>query len=146
MKITSFKTYSIAKILKSIPRVQLSTLDSPPPPGLKKTEQTEKPLPISQMPYSSKLRERLAKNQLKLKRESGANRLQIRPEVLEALMVQPEKSGPEAPSIQSIPLKRYSNQDSYSRQNVERKTMRYLSNARDPFFQVRNISHYTVVE
>jgi hypothetical protein len=146
MKVTNFKTYSLSKILKSIPKVQLSTLDTPLPPGLKKSEDNQRALPVSLLPYSSKLRDRLTKNQAKLKRESGAKRLPIRAEVLQALLVQPHKEATTTPSIRSIPLKRYSNQDAFLQQNVEKKTMRYLSNARDPFYQIRNVRHFNTVE
>lgn len=146
MKVTNFKTYSMKKILSLVQNRASNIPNSHIPRGLGRSLALDETQTTIQLPHSSKLRERLAQNKAKLKKQSSQNRMLIRPEVLDALMVQPQASSKETSTLQAIPLKKYSNQDAYEKKDLERKAMRYLSNSRDPFFQVRNVNHYTILE
>ena len=146
MKVNQYKTYSMKKILNLVQNTKPGISNTQIPSGLGRVLKYGESDAALQLPHSAKLRDRLAQNRVKLKKQLSQPKTIIRPEVLNALMVQPQTSPKETSTLQAIPLKKYSNQDTFQQKDLERKTMRYLGNSRDPFFQVRNVNHYTIRE
>ena len=144
MQVTNFKTYSNKNVRKAIEKLQLNTLGSSDINQLKRsTEKTIKVLPIQE--YSARLNKRIQNNRNKLTRHpKSKSRFKVRPEVLEALLGSQTESQSTEISVKSLPLKRYSNQDAFRLRDRQRNVLKYLSNDKDPYFQLRHNNYLTI--
>lgn len=144
MQVTNFKTYSNNNVRKAIEKLQLNTLGSTGVNQLRRSpEKAVKVLPIQE--YSLKLNKRIQENRNKLFRNTKSKpRFKVRPEVLKALLGDDRESSNTEISIKSIPLKRYSNQDAFRLRDRQRNVLKYLSNDKDPYFQLRHNNYLTL--
>ena len=144
MQVTNFKTYSNNNVRKAIEKLQLNTLGSTGVNQLRRSpEKSVKVLPIQE--YSLKLNKRIQENRNKLFRNTKSKpRFKVRPEVLKALLGDDRESSNTEISIKSIPLKRYSNQDAFRLRDRQRNVLKYLSNDKDPYFQLRHNNYLTL--
>ena len=144
MQVTNFKTYSSKNVRKAIEKLQLNTLGSSDINQLRKSSHKPvKILPIQE--YSLKLNKRIQDNRNKLIRNpKSKSRFKVRPEVLKALLGDNMESKNTEISVKSLPLKQYSNQDAFRLRDRQRNVLKYLSNDKDPYFQLRHNNYLTI--
>ncbi len=144
MQVTNFKTYSSKDVRKAIEKLQLNTLGPSNTHQLRRsTERPVKILPIQE--YSLKLNKRIQHNRNKLAHKPRSkSRFKVRPEVLEALLGNNTEPQNTEISVKSIPLKQYSNQDAFRLRDRHKNVLKYLSNDKDPYFQLRHNNYLTL--
>ncbi len=142
MRVTYFKTYALRKSNRLSPKTKAAAMAPPPPAALadKGGPREESPWPEF-MVLSNRLRERLERNRRKLMRRRNSKRVNLPRDLLEALKLKPLLRQDSATTIERIPLRRYSNQDLVTPDEIKRQTRRYFSNSQDPYYKVRNPNH-----
>ena len=144
MQLTNFKTYSSKNVRKAVEKLQLNTLSSLNLNQLRHSgDKDSKIIPIHE--FSLKLNKRIQRNRNKLAHSPRSKpRFKVRPEVLKALLGDNIDPQNKEISVKSIPLKQYSNQDAFRLRDRQRNVLKYLSNEKDPYFQLRHNHYFTL--
>jgi predicted nucleotidyltransferase len=143
MKISPFKTYSISR--KTIQNQEVENAVPKASSALFKSEPQSEEAPA--LSLSSKLIEQIKRNKESLKKSRGISRQQLKNRLLQLLDTY--EGDPELMEDYSFLRngnQRFSSQDTWYLLNMEANVLRYMGNDRDPYWQIRNFRHLSILK
>ncbi|MCO4782575.1 MAG: hypothetical protein KC646_09630 [Candidatus Cloacimonetes bacterium] len=143
MKISFFKTYkSINSNSSNVTKTQ--KFEFQVPKALSHSKESEKPSNLK-MAFGTKLIQRLDANRSKLKKSNSKANLQIKKR-LETLLGSNDslEDSKITKTLDKIPLKRYSSEDTKALKDYELNILKYVGNHKDPYGKIRGFNNISL--
>jgi|GEM_PF-1031405 len=146
MQVSYFKTYSSKKVKQAVRKIQLNTLNENALLN-HRLQAKEKEAP-TKFELTPELKKRLSQNRKKLGRKSKASKVALKSEWVRALFPEQESSQIISESttatLEKLPLK--PKQQHNLKQDRELLVLKYQGNCKDPYYQLRNVSHISYIQ